>query len=256
MREAQKDKSMRTVKTISAHKLIEYAFATPQRRVTIIENALEPPTFIMDTMYPDIERAVSHFLVSKCNDSSRLDHLDSAYLKREANTEHHEQRLLNAMDAIAHVKSMSWQLAESHTVHLAGNMPAGMELGGISVRIKAPVVLARRQTGYRDPFICVVKPYFGKIWPLRTNEKTERGVLFATLLHWFTEQELSHLGTADIGMCRVADVFAEEIYFGAKRYKQRRKQLEALAQEIADRWDPIADRLETKTSGRSTSTNK
>ncbi len=109
---------MATEKVISAHKLIEYAFATPQKRVTIIENALQPPTFIMDTMYPDIERATSHFLVSKCSDSTRLDNLDKIYQHREANSDHHEQRLFNAMDAIAHVKSTLWQIPSTCRVDL------------------------------------------------------------------------------------------------------------------------------------------
>lgn len=247
---------MKTGKVISAHKLIEYAFASPQKRVTIIENALQPPTFIMDTMYPDIERATSQFLVSRCGDPSRLDNLDRTYQHREANTDHHEQRLLNAMDAISHVKSMHWQLPTTSAVELAGNVPNSMELGGINVRIKAPILLKRRKSGFRDPFVGVAKPYFGKNWPLRSTESAERGVLFATLLHWFAENSLSHLGDADVGMCLVADVFAEEVHFAAKRYTQRRKQLYALAQEISDRWDPIADRLYSKSSGRSTSTEK
>lgn len=243
---------MKTGKLISAHKLIEYAFASPQKRVTIIENALQPPTFIMDTMYPDIERATSHFLVSKCGDSIRLDNLDKAYQDREANTDHHEQRLFNAMDAIAHVKSTPWQIPSTCRVELAGDIPQRMELGGIDVRIKAPVLLKRTQSGFRDPFIGLAKPYFGKNWPLQSAESNERGVLFATLLHWFVEHSLSHLGNADIGMCMVADVFSEQVYFAAKRYKQRRKQLQALAQEISDRWDPIADRLQSKPGVRST----
>ncbi len=247
---------MKTDKVISAHKLIEYAFASPQKRVTIIENALQPPTFIMDTMYPDIERATSPFLVSLCSDPSRLDNLDRTYQHREANSDHHEQRLLNAMDAISHVKSMSWHLPKTCTVELAGNMPNSMELGGINVRIKAPVVLKRRQTGFRDPFVGVAKPYFGKNWPLRSAESAERGVLFATLLHWFAENSLSHLGDADIGMCLIADVFAQEVHVAPKRYAQRRKQLQALAQEIADRWGPIADRLQSKSGGSSISTEK
>jgi hypothetical protein len=253
MRKAQKDKRMTTDKTISVHKLIEYAFATPQKRVTIIENALQPPTFIMDTMYPDIERATSQFLVSKCSDSTRLDNLDRTYQHREANTDHHEQRLLNAMDAIAHVKSTRWKIPVACSVEFAADIPSKMELGGLDVRIKPPVILKRRQSGFRDPFIGVAKPYFGKNWPLHSSENNERGVLFATLLHWFAENNLSHLGSADIGMCSVADIFSEEVYFAAKRYKQRRKQLQALAQEIADRWDPIADRLQSRPSAHSTS---
>ena len=241
---------MKPNKMISSHKFIEYAFASPQRRTAIIENALQPPTYIMDTMYPDIERGASHFLVSKCSDASRLDKLDDTYLNREATSDHHEQRLLNAMDAIAHIKKMTWKLESDWTVDFAGDIPTNMELSGICIRVKAPVLIKRRQPGYRDPFIGVVKPYFGKIWPLRSTDGPERGILFATLLHWFTESNLNHLGNPDGRMCMVADVFSEEVHFAAKRHIQRRKQLVALAEEIADRWDPIAERLRAKAGPR------
>ncbi|MDO1582983.1 hypothetical protein [Rhizobium oryzicola] len=246
---------MNANKTISAHKFIEYAFASPQKRVTIIENALQPPTFIMDTMYPDIERATAHFLVSGCKDPKRLDGLDKSYQLREASSDHHEQRLLNALDAIQHVKSAPWSLKD-YAVEFAVDIPHGIEVGGITIRIKAPVILKRRQSGFRDPFIGVIKPYFGKVWPLNSGQDTERGVLFATLLHWFSEQNLSHLGSSDPNMCIVADVFREEMFPAAKRNIQRRKQLQALAQEIADRWQPIADRLHSRTSSGSTATKE
>jgi len=243
-------------KIISAHKLVEYAFASAQRRVTIIENALQPPTFIMDTKYPDIERATGHFLVSKCADASRLDNLDQTYQSREAHTDHHEQRLLNAMDAISHVKTMRWQLPEGSQVQFGQGLPIDMEVGGMKVRLRAPVALWRHQAGYRDPFVGLGKSYFGKSAPLRSGNVVERGVLFATFLHWFAETHLGHIGIPDPTMCFVADVFDERIHFAAKRFIQRRKHLEALAQEMADRWDPIISRLQTKPSTRSSSTMK
>jgi len=247
---------MDTRKIISAHKLIEYAFASPQKRVTIIENALQPPTFIMDTMYPDVERAAGHFLMSNCNKSSHLDRLDEIYQKREAHSDHHEQRLLNAMDAISHVKTMDWPLNDIWSVENTQGIPTDMEFCGITVRIKPCVIIKRRQSGFKYPFIGIVKTYFGKTNPLRIGENSERGVLFGTLLHWFTEENLSSLGTADTNMCIVADVFDERTYFAATRYKQRRKQLEALAQEIADRWDPISERLQKRDVNRSASVQK
>jgi hypothetical protein len=245
---------MHTRKIISAHKLIEYAFASPQKRVAIIENALMPPTFIMDTMYPDIERAAGHFLISNCNNAIHLDRLDETYQTREAHSDHHEQRLLNAMDAISYVKAMNWPLSDTWSLESAQGLPTDMEFCGVTIRIRPSVILKRRQSGFRYPFIGVVKTYFSKTNPLGVVNDGERGVLFGTLLHWFTEENLSSLGTADSNMCVVADVFDERTYLGAKRYKQRRKQLEALAQEIADRWDPISDRLQKRDGSRFSST--
>ncbi len=238
---------------ISAHKLIEYAFSTPQKRNSIIENALQPPTFIVDTMYPDIERAVGHFLLSSGEDATRLINLDQTYQTREALTDHHEQRLLNAMDAISHVRDMRWPIPPECEIDLAQSLPNSMEICGLTVRIKPSVILQRRQSGSQDLSIGVVKPYFGKTFPLQYGEQEERGVLFATLLHLYAEQVLPFLGNADASLCFVADVFNEKVHFAAKRYKQRRKQIEALAQEIADRWEPIVERLKEKSPSRASS---
>lgn len=237
-------------KVISAHKFVEYAFASPQKRVTIIESALLPPTYILDTKYPDIERATGNFLLSGCTDQNRLAALDQAYQKLDAYSDHHEQRLLNAMDAISHITNMHWPLVSTSEVEGLNGLPTDMEIGGIIVRVKPSVILKRNQSGFKHPFIGVAKIYFGKTQPLRSAENAERGVLFATLLHWFTEEALDFIGSSDPKMCFVADIFDEQTHFAASRYKQRRKQLEALALEIADRWEHISDRLQSKEQKR------
>ncbi len=247
---------MDTRKIISAHKLIDYAFASPQKRLAIIQNALQPPTFIMDTMYPDVERAAGHFLISNRNNSSHLDKLDEIYQTRDAHSDHHEQRLLNAMDAISHVKAMNWPLSDTWSLESTQGLPTDMTFCGVTIRIRPSVILKRRQSGFRYPFVGVLKTYFGKTNPLGVGNDSERGVLLGTLLHWFAEENLSFLGTADSSMCIVADVFAEKTYLGARRYKQRRKQLEALAQEIADRWEPISDRLQERDGSRFSSAHQ
>lgn len=237
---------MKNEKNLSAHKLIEYAFATPQRRVSIIENALQPPTFILDTMYPDIERATASFLISGCKDQSGLSGLDDLYKDRKAHSDHHEQRLMNALDAISHVSAVKWPLSDSWEIENTPKELNEMEIGGVIIRVKPTAIIKRRQPGFRYPFVGAVKSFFGKTYPLRVRKDDERGILFATLLHWYVEETLSSTGTADPSMCFVADVFSEESHFAAKRYKQRRKQLEALAVEISDRWDAIRLRLEKK----------
>jgi len=72
-------------------------------------------------------------------------------------------------------------------------------------------------------------------------------VLFATLLQWYAEQTLDYIGNTDPKLCFVGDVFSEKVHSAASRYKQRRKQLEALAQEISDRWEPVRLRLAAET---------
>ncbi len=47
---------------ISANKLVEYCFASPQRRNVIIQDIIRPKNFLLDTRYNDIERAMMFFI--------------------------------------------------------------------------------------------------------------------------------------------------------------------------------------------------
>jgi len=245
-------KAIRKERVFSIHKLIEYGFSSPQLRTRIIENAMTPPVFIMDTKYPDIERAAADFLKSNCINETRLLDLDGSYLRRKSATEHEEQRLLNAHDAIEHVRRMDWKIPVGTNLYLASDLPDCMEISGLRIRVKPTILVKRLVNGTTTPAIGVGKPYFGKSFPLHTNDDRERGTLFATLLQWYTEQTLDHIGEADPALCFVGDVFSEKTHSAAKRYKQRRKQLAALAQEISDRWEPIRLRLETDSEHRKT----
>lgn len=238
------NRAIRKERIFSIHKLIEYGFSSPQTRTRIIENAMVPPTYIMDTKYPDIERGAAAFLNSNCLDDSRLLGLDKSYLQRKPNTEHEEQRLLNAHDAIEHVRRMDWSIPKGSTIQLVGGeAPDYIEISGLRVRVKSTNILTRAAKGLSPPSIGVGKPYFGKCFPLHVQDDRERGVLFATLLHWYAEEKLGKYGNPDPALCFVGDIFSEKVHFAANRYKQRRKQLEALAQEITDRWEAIRLRL-------------
>lgn len=235
---------MKDVKTLTASKLIEYAFATPQRRTNIIENALVPPTFIMDTKYPDIERANAHFLASRCNDDQRLLQLDDSYRQQPAQSDHHEARLLNALDAIECARNLDWKF-DHKTIVLNGlDFQDTFQISDIKIRVRPNAILFRSVTGLKLPEIGVAKPYFSKTFKLHNKQGKEPGTLYATLLHWYTEEVLEHLGTASPSLCMIGDAFSEKIYLAPDRYKQRRKQLTALVQEISDRWAPVKERME------------
>nr|CAD6606580.1 hypothetical protein RNT25_01901 [arsenite-oxidising bacterium NT-25] len=228
---------MTSTKIITIAKLVEYAFASPQRRASIIENALTPPVFILDTKYPEIEKAACHFLASHCSSDVRLVELDEQFKRQEVHTNHQEDRIFNAHDAIAHTREMKWPTEAE--LQLTPNLPKDFEIEGISVRVKPNVVAIQAKKGLKERSIGVVKPYYSRSFPLHSGTDAERGVLFATAIHWYVEQQLDHLGAADPGICFVGDVFSRRVHFGAPRFTQRRKQLTSIAQEIADRWEPI-----------------
>lgn len=236
---AERSSHMTPTKVITIAKLVEYAFASPQRRASIIENALTPPAFILDTKYPEIERAAGHFLASKGNCDLRLVELNEQFEKQTAYTSHQEDRMLNAHDAIVHTREMTWPFSNEAGFELAPTLPKDLEIQGISIRVKPSVLSFRAIKGSKSKSIGIGKPYYSKSFPLHSGPDSERGVLFATTMHWFVEQQLEHLGIADPEICFVGDVFSRRIHFAAPRFKQRRKQLISIAQEIADRWEPI-----------------
>lgn len=231
-------------KVISINKLIEYAFASPQRRAKIIENAINPPPFILDTSYPSIERASGEYLSSKGSDFNRLAALEQQLVLREARSDHEEGRILNALDAIEHVRTLDWPFFKDEIIiESAGKLPSTLEIGPMIVRVAPSAIIVRHMKGAASSSLGVIKPYFGKCAPLSDGQSVDPGVLYATVLHWFTEQQLSHRGVAISELNCVADVFSQRLIFAAKRYKQRRKQLLSLAEEIADRWEPIRIRV-------------
>lgn len=232
-----------TKKIISISSFVDYSQASPQRRQTIMENVITPPVFLLDTKYPDIERATASFLCSKCKDDRRLKDLDRAFFNIKARSEHQENRLLTAHDAIEIVRTINWPLSHEAKLEPASEFPKDLEIEGLSIRIKPSVILKQSKIGSTAPQIGVAKPYFKKSIPLKKGENKERGITFACLLHWYSEEIISHLGVADPKLCFVADIFSEEFHFAAERFKQRRKQIEALSREIVDRWNAMENRL-------------
>lgn len=243
-------KKMQNLKNITISKIIEYAFATPQRRTQIIENALTPPAFIVDTKYPEIERATAPFLASGCRDTSRLDRLELQLQKSPVNTEHQESRLLNAFEALDYSRQFQWELPEDTLFQEALDLPQEFTIGDINVRVRPNALLMRHKAGRKFPEIGVVKPYFSKTFPLQNKKHgREIGVLYASLLHWYTETILDFMGDANPQLCIIGDIFNGSTYQAAPRFKQRRKQLTAIAQEISDRWEPISERIENDHRG-------
>lgn len=243
---------MKTTPFISASKLVEYAFANSPRRTAIIESVLAPPPFILDTGYSDIERATSEFLASKGADASRLKHLDDAYLLRNPASDHEEQRLLNAHDAIELVKQLDWGYTPNAAITPFDQKKSKLLIAGVAVGINPTVIVKMAQPGNLVKKIGVGKAYFGKSFPLVVKSNFERGTLYAALMHWHAECTHSEFGDSDPGLCFVGDVFAGKVFYAPKNFKQRRKLLVASAQEIADRWDLVRLRLTEKSKLKKT----
>src|SRR5258707_219699 len=176
---------MKTEPQISANKLIEYCFARSTRRTAIIEDIIRPKSFLLDTRYNEIERAMMHFIETHGQNDSRLSQLDRVLLSRQPATSHDEQRLLTAHDAIELCRTMS--LAKLPTVAkligISDSQPKFF-LGGVSVSVRPTNSVKMPQAGKKELGFGLIKPYLCKTLPLTI----ETSALHGALLHWYAEE--------------------------------------------------------------------
>lgn len=191
---------MKTEPQISANNLVEYCFARSTRRTAIIENTIKPKSFLLDTRYNDIERAMMHFIESQGKDDSRLVQLDNALLSRKPATSHEEQRLLNAHDAIELSRTMT--MAEFPVCESIQSLPDRLPkffLGGVTVSVKPTNSIMVDQIGKKAKGIGLIKPYLSKATPLTSDTASLHGAL----LHWYAEHSFASSNEARFDLCFV-----------------------------------------------------
>lgn len=230
---------MKTTPQISANGLVEYCYATALRRRTIIESAIKPKNFLLDTRYNDIDRATMDFVESRGTDDNRLLALDHALLKRSPETSHEEQRLLNAHDAIELCRTLDLSTLPLGSVSSLPDKQPTYDLEGMSISIRPTNMIMVRQMGRRHKGIGLIKPYICKSRPL----SIETSSLHGALLLMYAHETYEHLGEPRHDLCAVIDIFAQKIFRAPRNYSQRSKILKAACREIADRWPLIRTRL-------------
>ncbi len=226
---------------ISINKLVEYCCARAARRTAIIEDILKPKGYLLDTGYNEIERATAAYISSMGTDDSKLRELDNVFERRQPNSEHEENRLLNAHDAIELARTMDWRAPSKTSIISVNQKQPKLEIGGVSVSVNPTNIVQQSQAGRKAKAVGIIKPYFSKTSPL--TSPNERAALHGTLLHWYCETFMSHLGDAVPKLCFSIDIFAQKVFEAPRAHIARRRQIEACAQEISDRWIPIKSRL-------------
>ena len=234
---------MTTTPRISINKLVEYCLANGPRRTAIIEDILQPKGYLVDTGYNDIERAFAAYLSTQGEDSTKLRDLDYQLQQREARTDHEEGRILNALDMIECALTLPLEKFEKLNIESPASKMPRFELSGLSVSVGPTNILRLNQRGKKAQGIGIIKSYFSMTAPLTTTRSSEKAALHGTILHWYAETFLAHLGEIIPSVCFSIDVFAQKVTSAPKSYKARRRHIASCAQEICDRWKPIKSRL-------------
>jgi hypothetical protein len=240
---------MKLTPRISANGLVEYCYATPVRRTSIIENAIKPANYLLDTRYNDIERATMGFVQTRGSDSTTLDALDQSLLLREATSSHEEQRLLTAHDAIELARSLDLSSLPSGQLSCLPDKQPSFGLEGVEVSVRPTNLISVKRSGRIEADIGLVKTYICKSRPLTSEAAALHGALMLLYAHRFYTDAMR----PNPDLFATIDIFQQEVFRAPRNYLQRSKMLAAACREISDRWSAIRLRVldaERRKSGR------
>jgi hypothetical protein len=228
---------------ITASLLAEYCFATAPRRRAILEQMHGDKFEPFKLWYGEVPGAYRQFLASQGGDYETLDSLDAQLILRRARSDQEDDKALLQIDALEHIRHIDHSKLLSHALAvLFDHKVRVLQVAGVSIRVHPTNMLVAQRLGHTEQAIGVIKPLLRKSKHLSTEE----GRVFAVLLHWFTEIELSHLGVANTGLSAVCDVFARKLHFAPDKNTKVRSTIEANCQEIADRWASFTPRVDSK----------
>jgi len=223
---------------ISAAKLAEYVVtSSARRRRTILFQQADPPVHIVDRY-----KIVSH-AIAKCIASKDRDEVNAALatIRKRAKAprnERHLQRLKDAQDALNVFESIySSRVFSGLEVSRFFRRLPYLNVSGVDVIVKPELLLHDRRA--EPPRVGCAKAYISKSHPLDEDSQKYLG----TLLHWFAEEHLQFLGSADPAICYIIDVFGGSYIAAPRTYRSRRKNLLSACEEIADRWPQIIKKL-------------
>lgn len=190
--------------------------------------------------YGEVPGAYRQYVASQCLDLEKLSALEAQLIVREARTDDEDQKALKQLDALEHIRltDHSRLMVGAHAASFDHDVRT-LGVAGVIVRVSPTNKLTRPKLGHLRPEIGVLKPYLKSG---RTLPDVE-GRMFASILHWFAEVELGHLGEANSQLCAVSDIFAEKLHFAPTKTAKARALIEANCSEIYDRWQSFTPRV-------------
>lgn len=229
------------MKNISASSLVEYLHSSPSRRTAIIKTAISPPVFLIDR-YGVTQRVARQALSSRSIEPLQLAH--EVVARKIARNQSHKSRIANTLESLESAKLLLRDFIGSDFGYARpSSIDASYEIEGINVRISpTSIVFVRNPSGGME--VGILKLHCSKSFRLGAIAAADYGAL----LHWYTDAKLGLMGPPNPDLCIILDVFSGEKFKAPKSFKMRRRTISEACQEIADRWDKIASREDTRTS--------
>jgi hypothetical protein len=219
---------------ITINALIRYCFAKAPERSRIIRD-------FRDNEFPpfkgwyggETEGAIRRFIATGGEDPEPLISLEQVLMKRETLTDHDEDKVLGQLHALEAVRAVDFgKIVKFGNPATIDDTLGPLFISGVRVSVRPTNVLMAEKEGQKALAVGVIKPYLASSDRL----SDEAGLLYASLLHWYAEETMQHLGEADRRLAFVIDVFAGTAFQAPSAFKQRRDLLMHSCQEIYERW--------------------
>lgn len=120
----------------------------------------------------------------------------------------------------------------------ANNFPKDMKIGKLTVRVRPNLLISRRREGRKFQEFGIVKCHNLSSCILTT----EMAKMYATAINMYAEKSLYQLDIHP-SLCKVYDLYTDNIYAASKNQIRLRSRLYDAAQEISDRWASVGTRL-------------
>lgn len=217
---------------ISLNALAEFCYATPVRRRAIIADMAKESFDVYKNWYGEVPGAYKLYLASQCTDDEKLSSLEALLIRRQPQNDQDDEKALKQLDALELIRQTDHRvLTKSATLSAYNFVEKSLWVSGVRVRV-SPSNLVKSHSELESGAIGVLKPYIKKGRPLSQREAQT----IATLLHWFTEEQLSKYATSSPSLSAVIDVFGRKITKASAKDTNLRRTIVAGCEEIYERW--------------------
>lgn len=213
---------------ISLNKLGEYLDATPARRRRIVQDQIDPKTFIA-ARYSDAREEISVYLATnKLNDEQLINAASNLRNQQHESKFIAQDKSLSA-DAIDDFLEIADQVgADGYKLEKgSASEQVSMNISGVIISVRPDVYVKNDN----NEIVGAIKLHFPKSNPL--NEKSSEYI--ATCLRVYLEGKYD-ASKIDYKLCTVVDIPSGSVVNAPKATKKRMQDITAACEEIEARW--------------------
>ncbi len=218
---------------ISINKLGEYLVKRPARQRQILHDQKFPQDFIK-AYYKDAQEAISQFIAGNMEDITILERRKQILEQSPASTVRAIQQATGNIEAIDNFMNMVDDIDFKGATPRLGQQSGTMRIRGVEVSIRPEILFTGIGKGGKQ-LIGGLKLHFNKTNPL--NE--EACGYISAALQMYCDNAHAHEGVSYPNYCMVIDVASGYVCKGVTAIAQRKKEIEAGCEQIANLWRSV-----------------